>query len=55
MTICAVISTTTGELVNRIVAEPTDLPPDGCYLIELPEGYYWNGTAVVPIEINNGN
>ena len=53
--ICAVIDNTTGEQVNLIVADVTDLPPDGCHLVEIPEGFYWNGTAVVPVEVGNAD
>lgn len=63
MTTCVVIDINTNEQVNTIVAEPTDLPPLNCRLVELPEGHYWssqanqtihytsywNGTEVVPI------
>lgn len=47
--ICAVIDNATGEQVNTIVADPSDLPPDGCRLVEIPEGFYWDGSAVVPV------
>jgi hypothetical protein len=51
MATCAVIDLATNEQVNLIVADPSELPPDGCRLVELPEGFYWNGTAVVPVEV----
>jgi hypothetical protein len=56
MTICAVIDSN-NQLVNTIVAEPTDLAPEGCTLIEIPNGYYWDGVAVslMPEVIDNGN
>jgi hypothetical protein len=41
---CAVIQD--GVLVNIIVAEVTDTPPEGCILVELPTydiGYTWDG------------
>lgn len=47
--ICAVIDCATGEKVNLIVADISDPPPDGCRLVEIPEGYYWDGSAVVPM------
>jgi hypothetical protein len=53
MTICAVIDNKTNQQVNLIVAEVTDLPPEGCRLVEIPDGFYWNGTDVV--EVVNGN
>jgi hypothetical protein len=42
MAICAVIDNVTNKLVNTIVAEVTDLPPDGCRLLEVPEGMIWD-------------
>ena len=42
MPICAVVDIQTNELVNRIIAEETDLAPEGCKLVEIPEGYYWD-------------
>lgn len=55
MTICAVIDSN-NQLINTIIAEPTDLPPDGCTLVEIPQGYYWDGqqVSVIP-EVINGN
>jgi hypothetical protein len=60
MTICVVIDNQTNQLVNTIVAEPSDLAPEGCRLIEVLDGYYWDGNAVVPIppplpEVISGN
>ena len=57
MTICAVIDNETGKLVNSIVAEPTDFAPEGCSLVEIPEGYFWDGEKVslIPIGVDNGN
>jgi hypothetical protein len=53
---CAVIDNATNEQVNWIVAEPTDLAPDGCRLVEIPDGYFWDGQSVSPIpgEVVNG-
>jgi hypothetical protein len=42
MAICAVIDNVTNKLVNTIVAEVTDLPPEGCRLLEVPEGMIWD-------------
>jgi hypothetical protein len=50
MTVCAVINNETNEVVNTIVAEPTDRVPEGFKLVEIPEGYFWDGTAVVQVE-----
>ena len=62
MTTFAVIDSS-NLLVNLIIEEPTDLPPEGCSLIEIPDGYvwcepakqimpinsYWNGAEITPI------
>jgi hypothetical protein len=42
MAICAVIDNVTNKLVNTIVAEVTDLPPENCRLLEIPEGMFWD-------------
>jgi len=34
MAVCLVIDEVTKTVVNRIVAEPTDMAPIGCYLVE---------------------
>jgi hypothetical protein len=52
MPVCAVIDLQTNKLVNTIVASASDLAPDGCYLIEIPEGYYWDDALGVLV---NGN
>ena len=54
---CAVIDIATNEQVNWIVAEPTDVAPNGCRLVEIPDGYFWDGKAVspIPVEVSNGN
>jgi hypothetical protein len=47
---CAVIDSN-GVIVNIIVAEPTDTPPEGCTLVELPTydiGYIWDGERFIP-------
>ena len=33
-------------LRNTIIATSTDTAPDGCRLIEIPDGYFWDGTKV---------
>lgn len=55
MAICAVIDLNTNKQVNIIVADPSDIAPNGCKLIEIPEGCYWNGSEVIPYEVNNGD
>ena len=47
---CAVVDSN-GLVVNIIVAETTDVPPDGCTLVLIPFcdiGYTWNGTNFIP-------
>jgi len=39
---CAVVDLETNTQVNFIVAEETDIAPDGCKLVEIPDGHYWN-------------
>jgi hypothetical protein len=58
---CAVIDLQTNKQLNFIVAEETDIAPNGCKLVEIPSGYYWNETTgqltveVIAIEvISNG-
>ena len=46
---CAVIKD--NVVVNIIVAELTDLPPEGCTLVEIPFcdiGYIWDGKTFKP-------
>lgn len=47
--ICAVIDSATNAQINLIVADVSDLPIAGCYLVEIPENHYWDGFAVVPM------
>lgn len=42
MATCGVIDIQTNQLVNTIVAEPTDTPYDNTYLVEILDGYYWD-------------
>jgi hypothetical protein len=50
---CAVVLIATGEVINIIVAEPTDPAPDDCELIALPDdspadiGWYWDGSEFI--------
>jgi hypothetical protein len=46
MTTCVLINDK-GEFVNLIVAEPTDFVEEGWRLEVVPEGYFWNGKAIV--------
>jgi len=58
MTTCAVVQLTDTIIINIIVAEPSDIPPEGCELIETPDtfgnyaqiGGTWNGEMFVPPE-----
>jgi hypothetical protein len=42
---CAVIDLQTNKQINFIIAEETDIAPNGCKLVEIPNGYYWNETT----------
>lgn len=50
---CAVYSLADGEVVNIIVALPSDPAPDGCQLVEIMNdqpcniGWYWDGTNFI--------
>lgn len=54
MTICAVIRTQDNLVINTIVADPTDLAPNDCYLVEMTDanwggpGWTWDGTQFIP-------
>jgi len=51
---CAVCLLSDGLVINIIVAVPSDLPPDGCQLIEVMNGmlcdmgWTWDGTQFNP-------
>jgi hypothetical protein len=55
MSTCAVCQLLDGLVINLIVAEPTDIPPDNCELIISPDvegnyaniGFTWNGTIFI--------
>ena len=48
MATCGVIDIQTNQLLNTIVAEPTDASYENTYLVEIPDGYFWDElTAVV--------
>lgn len=61
MSNCAVIQISDNVVINKIVAEPTDLAPDNTYLIQYDGlncdvGWVWNGVEFVnpnPVEITN--
>lgn len=38
MTTCAVVQLSDNVVINKIVAEPTDLAPDGTYLVLISDG-----------------
>jgi hypothetical protein len=48
---------TTGEVVNLIIASPSDLAPEGCQLIEVMNGqpcdigWYWDGVDFTPPQV----
>jgi hypothetical protein len=49
---CAVIDKTTNIVVNKIVAEVTDLPPDNCFLVDVTNqfvniGWVWDGVNFI--------
>lgn len=51
---CAVCQISDGVVINIIVADSSDEPPNECTLIEIPEkvicgvGWTWNGNAFDP-------
>lgn len=52
---CAVVQLSDGVVINKIVAEPTDLPPMGCQLVLIDDvmcdiGWVWDGAAFIPAE-----
>jgi hypothetical protein len=59
MTTCAVCQLTDGLIINVIVADPTDLAPEGAQLIETPDvdgnnaqiGGTWDGTNFLPAPV----
>jgi hypothetical protein len=49
---CAVVDAR-NIVINLIVAEPTDAPPEGCTLVEIPAcdiGWVWDGQRFNPPE-----
>lgn len=60
----AIINISGNIVINKIVADPTYIPPDNTYLIECDTmicdiGWVWNGTKFINpnpiIEETNGN
>jgi len=49
MTICVMLNEK-NEVVYKLVADPTDWVPEGWRLVEIPDGYVWNGKEAVNIE-----
>ena len=50
MAVCAIIDSN-NIVINIIVAEVTDTPPEGCTLVEVPVcdiGYTWDGQKFSP-------
>jgi hypothetical protein len=50
---CAVIDKD-NVVINIIVAEVTDLPPEGCILVEIPFceiGYTWDGNRFISPQV----
>jgi hypothetical protein len=45
MASCAVIDIKTNEQINFIVAEVTDIAPEGYKYVEIPNEHYWNQYA----------
>jgi hypothetical protein len=51
---CAVIDLKTNTQVNFIIAEVTDIPPAGCKLVEIPDGFNWDkATWKIITEVDN--
>lgn len=64
MTICAVVDSTTGVVANKIMADPSDIAPEGCELVLIPEGvmcdigWVWDCAVFVdpnPQEVTDGD
>lgn len=54
MTVCAVVRSSDNVVVNTIVAEPTDTPPDGHFLVKLlfaGIGDVWDGNMFTRPEV----
>lgn len=50
---CAVVRVLDGLVINIIIAQPGDMPPEGCELIEIMNGqpcdigWYWAGVEFI--------
>lgn len=50
---CAVCQLSDGLVINIIIADPSDMPPDGTQLVEVMSGqpcnigWYWDGTNFI--------
>ena len=59
MSNCAVCQLSDGLVINVIVAEPTDLPPNECQLVLTPDasgnnatiGSTWNGSTFITPDV----
>jgi hypothetical protein len=51
MTTCVVYDSVTNKPINIIIAELTDIAPEGCYLGELPTNTIWTGSELIVQEI----
>lgn len=53
MTTCAVVRYLDNIVVNTIIADPNDLAPEDCFLVEMTENNYgqigdtWDGTNFI--------
>ena len=59
MKICAVIRIADGLVINRIIADPSEIPPDECILVDITDmfvdiGYVWDGTNFIDPNQNEG-
>lgn len=60
MSNCAVVQISDNIVVNKIVADSTDVPPDGTMLVVIEDGvmcdigWTWDGTNFIE-PITNGN
>lgn len=55
MTICAVFDLKSNSIINIIMAEPSDLPPEGCQLVKIPPNCYLEGNQIITLSEENLN